>query len=77
MMLSEMETKENTVPVGRGSPIGSDAIWLAIPNEDISPRLVTHDDKAQTMLWAKRPHAITEHVEYVSREMKRRRLLNE
>jgi hypothetical protein len=75
--LSEMETKENTVPVGCGSPIGTDAIWLAIPNEGISPRLVTNDDKAQTMLWAKRHHVLAEHVEYVSREMKCRRLLNE
>ena len=77
MMLSEMETKENTAPVGHGSPNGTDAIWLAIPNEGTSPNLVTNDDKAQTMLWAKRRHFLAEHVEYLSREMKPRRLLNE
>ena len=51
--------------MGRGSSIGSDPIWLAIPNEGVSPRLVTNDDKAQAMLWAKCRHVVAEHAEYV------------
>jgi hypothetical protein len=74
MMLTEMETHDNRIPVGRGCPIGTDAIWLAVPNDGISPRIATRDDKIQANLWAKRRHALSEHVEYVSRELKRRRL---
>ena len=74
MMLSEMETRDNRIPVGRGCPIGSDAIWLAVPNEGNPPRIMTNDDKVQANLWAKRRHALSEHVEFVSRELKRRRM---
>ncbi len=68
MMLLEMETRENRIP------IGSDAIWLSVPNEGIPSRIMTNDDKVQANLWAKRRHALSEHVEYVLRELKRRRL---
>ncbi len=43
-------------------------------HDGISPRIATRDDKVQANLWAKRRHALSEHVEYVSRELKRRRL---
>ena len=59
--------------VFRGCPIGTDAIWLSVPNDGVSPRIATQDDKVQANLWAKRRHALSEHVEYVSRELKRRR----
>ena len=70
MMLSEMETRDNSIPVGRGSPIGGDAIWLDIPGEGVSPRCTTKDDKAQAFLWGKRHQCLAEHVEYISREAK-------
>ena len=71
-----MEMRDNEFPVGRGSPIGSDAIWLSSPNYGVLPHLWTNDDKAQANLWAKRRHLLSEHVEYVSREMKQRQLNN-
>ena len=74
MMLSEMETRENSTTVGRGAPLGQDAIWIAEPGEGVSPRCVTHDEKVQAMLWGKRRLLLAEHVEYVSREAKRRRV---
>ena len=55
-----------------GSHLGK---WTTSPNPN--PNLVTNDNMAQAMLWAKRLHVLAEHVEYVSREMKLRRLLNE
>ena len=74
MMLSEMETSDNTTTVGRGVPLGQDAIWIAEPGDGISPRCVTNDDKAQAMQCGKRRLLLAEHVEYVSREAKRRRV---
>ena len=53
MMLLEMETRENRIPIGRGCPIGTDAIWLSVPNEGIPPHIMTNDDKVQANLWAK------------------------
>ena len=41
-------------------------------HDGISPRIATRDDKGQANLWAKQRHALSEHVEYVSRELKRR-----
>ena len=72
MMLSEMETRDSSIPVGRGAPIaiGGDAIWLALPGEGVSPRCTTNDDKAQVLLWGKHRQCIAEHVEYVSHEAK-------
>ncbi len=51
MMLSEMDTNDNFVTVGRGRPIAGDAIWLGVINEGVPPRCVTNDDKAQAVLW--------------------------
>jgi hypothetical protein len=54
MMLSKTETRDNRTTVGRGAPLGQDAIWIAEPGEGISPRCVTNDEKAQAMQWGKR-----------------------
>ena len=35
MMLSEMETKDNSTTVGRGAPLGQDVIWIAKPGEGL------------------------------------------
>ena len=63
MMLSEMETRDNSTTVGQGAPLGQDAIWIAKPREGVSPRCVTHDEKVQAMLWGKRRLLLAEHVE--------------
>ena len=73
MMLSEMDTRDSTTLVGRGAPLGQDAIWIAEPGDGESPRCITSDDKVQAMQWGKRRLLLAEHVEYVSREAKRRR----
>ena len=73
MMLSEMDTRDSTTLVGRGAPLGQDAIWIAEPGDGESPRCMTSDDKVQAMQWGKRRLLLAEHVEYVSREAKRRR----
>ena len=70
MMLSEMDTNDNFVTVGRGRPIAGDAIWLGVINEGVPPRCVTNDDKAQAVLWGKRRQLLAEHVEFVSRQSK-------
>jgi hypothetical protein len=74
MMLSEMETRDNSTTVGRSAPLGQDAIWIAEPGEGVSPCCVTHDEKVQAMLWGKRRLLLPEHVEYISQEAKRQRL---
>jgi hypothetical protein len=74
MMLSEMETQDNTTTAGRGAPLGQDAIWIAELGEGVSPRCTTNDEKVQAMQWGKRRVLLAEHGEYVSQEVKRRRL---
>ena len=71
MMLSKMETRENTTTVGRGAPLGRDAILIAGLGEGASPRCVTNNEKAQAMQWEKQRLLLAGHVEYVSREEKR------
>jgi hypothetical protein len=73
MMLSEMEAKENTIPVGHGGPIVGDAVWLGVPGEGISPQCVMNDEKAQALLWGKQHQSLAEHVNYVSQQAKIRR----
>ncbi len=75
-MLSEMEIKDNTIPVRWGCPIVSDAIWLGVLNEGNSPCYVTNDEKAQAMLWGKWHQLLAEHVKYVSQQAKRRHWFN-
>lgn len=70
MMLSEMDTNDNFVTVGRGRPIAGDAIWLGVINDGVSPRCVTNDDRAQAVLWTQRRQSLAEHVEFVSRQSK-------
>ncbi len=74
MMLSKIETRDSRTTVGWDAPLGQDAIWIAEPGEGASPRCVTNNEKAQAMQWGKRQLLLAEHIEYVSREAKRRRL---
>ena len=52
MMLSEMETRDNTVTIGQGQPIRGDAIWLGSLDECDVPRCVSVDDRSQALEWA-------------------------
>ena len=69
-MLSEMETRDSTVRVGRGAPLGRDGIWLqgALPPAPVlkgSPAV--REAKKLANAWAKRRKELAEHLEYSKR----------
>ena len=75
-MLSEMKTRDSSVRVGRGAPLGRDAIWLqgALP---IAPVLSgarnVRETKKLSKAWSKRRRKLAEHLEYSKRSGKRAR----
>ena len=71
MMLSEMADRENAPRVGRGAPIGRDAIWLQ--GETPVPPRRNLTDRALAMEWGRRRSLLAEHLEVAKRIEKRRR----
>ena len=67
IMLSEME-RETSYRVGRGAPIGRDAIWLADP-QPLQPQRSDPSKKRLAAAWGKRRRELTGHL----RESKRRK----
>jgi len=72
MMLQEMETRETTFRVGRGSPLPGDAISLAVLNRPV-PVGGEGRHKLATE-WGKRRKALAAHLQYSKRVLKRRRV---
>ena len=70
LMLSEMETRDNSVCVGRGAPLGRDGIWLqgALPPAPIFEGATAgREAKKLANAWAKRRRELAEHLEYSKR----------
>ena len=60
IMLSEME-RETSYRVGRGAPIGRDAIWLADP-QPLQPQRSDPSKKRLAAAWGKRHRELTGHL---------------
>ena len=76
MMLSEMDTHDSSVRVGRGAPLDRDAIWLqgALPPAPVVARAPgVREAKKLAKDWAKRRRELAEHLEYAKRSEKRLR----
>ena len=59
-MVLDMETQYSTHRVGRGSPIGSDGIWLQGPT--VHPPVGRGLDSTLANQWAKRRRDLAEHL---------------
>jgi hypothetical protein len=69
-MLSEMESKESDVRVGRGVPIPGDGIWLrgaerSFPWKD--------DNRVLAKLWSERRECLATHIHFCAKTSKRQR----
>lgn len=66
-ILTEIEIKHNTIPVGHGGGgIAGDAIWIGVLWEGIAPHCVLNDKQAQALLCDKWHHLLAKHVKYLS-----------
>ena len=76
MMLSEMDTHDSSVRVGRGAPLDWDAIWLQgvlPPAPVVAGAPGVREAKKLAKDWAKRRRELAEHLEYAKRSEKRLR----
>ncbi len=83
IMLTEMETRQSSHVVGKGAPLGRDAIWIA---GDLGPapvrmgRQFKGQEHRLAMEWGKRRKALAAHHEFskkAEKRAKRRRLNND
>lgn len=75
MMLSEMETRESTYRVGRGTPNTGDAIWLRGPGPTSAPTSGDRCNRRLAAEWGKRRRDLATHLEYAKRKKKRARTI--
>ncbi len=62
-MLTEMDSIESDVRVGRGVPLPGDGIWLHGDGRSFG----VEDDRALSTLWGKRRNQLAEHVHYCAK----------
>ena len=77
-MLSEMDSRESSERVGRGAPLGRDAIWLQDPlppGPALAGAPTARAAKQLARAWAKRRRELAEHLEYSKRSEKRARIV--
>ena len=77
-MLSEMESRDSSERVGRGAPLGRDAIWLQgplPPGPALAGAPTARAAKQLARAWAKRRRELAEHLEYSKRSEKRARIV--
>jgi hypothetical protein len=69
-MLTEMESRDCDVIVGRGTPLPGDGIWLQ--GDD---RVFDNDreDNALALLWARHHEKLAEHIHYCAKMAKQYR----
>ena len=72
-MLSEMTTRDTNARVGRGGPIGQDAIWLAGPLTGSSGGTCTSTERQLAAEWGRRRRALVAHLTYSKQQQKRAR----
>ena len=74
MMLSEMETRDTSYQVGKGRPLGGDAIWL---QGEVPPPPVSRmpSDYQLAMEWGQRRKTLATHLQYSKKAKKSRRLV--
>jgi hypothetical protein len=74
MMLSEMETRESSHKVGKGAPVGQDAIFLEGPRSAPVLTNCTKPDRLEAQKWCDRRKALAAHLQYSKQVVKRRRV---
>jgi hypothetical protein len=67
MMLSEMETVDNDVRVGRGAPLPGDGIWLRGDDREFDD---VEELRALAVLWGRRRDQLSEHIHYCAKREK-------
>jgi hypothetical protein len=67
MMLSEMETVDNDVRVGRGAPLPGDGIWLRGDDREFDD---VEEVRALAVLWGRRRDQLSEHIHYCAKREK-------
>ena len=70
MMAEDVESRDNQIRVGRGRPLGADAIYIWVPPEERNQS--TSQNQATTnrryeMEWSNRHSNLVDHIEYCSR----------
>jgi hypothetical protein len=70
MMLSEMESRDCDVRVGRGAPLPGDGVWLRGDDREFDNH---GEDCELAMLWGNRREQLAEHNHYCAKRDKRGR----
>jgi hypothetical protein len=64
MMLTEMESRDSDVPVGRCAPLPGDGIWLHVDDREFDE---DGEIPALAVLWARRRDQLAKHIHYCAK----------